>query len=161
VSLLAIDAELRGRIEEFLSDTVQAIDDGEIARWPDFFVEDGFYQIIPRASFEAGHPLGIMTCGGRGMMRDRVEALRSANIYEAHTYCHVLARPVLRSDAAGGIAARTNFALFRTMQGGSTELFAAGKYRDHIVFEGDVPRLKSRRVVIDSRRIDTLVVLPI
>ncbi|HZU89970.1 MAG TPA: aromatic-ring-hydroxylating dioxygenase subunit beta [Stellaceae bacterium] len=156
-----IDPELRSRIEDFLSDGAQAIDDDEIERWPFFFTEDGFYQIIPRAGFEAGHPLGIMTCRGRGMMQDRVAALRGANIYEPHTYCHVLARPVLRRDADGTIMARTNFALYRTMQGGPTELFAAGSYRDRILCEGEELRLKSRRVVLESRRVDILIVLPI
>jgi 3-phenylpropionate/cinnamic acid dioxygenase small subunit len=79
MSALPVDPELRSRIEDFLADSVQAIDDGAFERWPLFFTEDGFYQIIPRASFAAGHPVGIMTCAGRGMMQDRVEALRSAH----------------------------------------------------------------------------------
>jgi anthranilate 1,2-dioxygenase small subunit len=161
VAAIPVDPELRGRIEDFLSDSAQAIDDDEIERWPFFFSEDGFYQIIPRASFEAGHPLGIMTCRGRGMMQDRVAALRGANIYEPHTYCHVLARPALRHNGDGTIMARTNFALYRTMQGGRTELFAAGSYRDHILCDGDELRLKSRHVVLESRRVDILIVLPI
>lgn len=158
----AIDAELRARIEDFLGGIAQAIDDGDFDRWPSFFREDGFYQIIPRASFEAGHPVGIMTCTGRGMMRDRVAALQGANIYEPHTYCHLWSRPVLRREADGTIAARTNFALYRTMQSRGTELFAAGSYRDRIVREEDGElRLKSRHVVLESRRVDILIVLPI
>jgi 3-phenylpropionate/cinnamic acid dioxygenase small subunit len=162
MSALPVAFDLRSRIEDFLTDSVQAIDDGEVERWPLFFTEDGFYQIIPRAGFEAGHPLGIMTCAGRGMMQDRVEALRDAYIYEPHTYCHVLMRPVLQREADGTVLARTNFALYRTMQSRGTELFAAGSYRDRIVFAEDGGlQLKSRHVVIESRRIDILVVLPI
>jgi anthranilate 1,2-dioxygenase small subunit len=162
VSTVPVDPHLRSRIEDFLTDSVQAIDDGAVERWPLFFSEDGFYQIIPRASFEAGHPVGIMTCAGRGMMQDRIEALKDANVYEPHTYCHVLMRPVLQHEADGTILARTNFALYRTMQGGRTELFAAGTYRDRIVLAEDSGlRLKSRHVVLESRCIDILIVLPI
>jgi anthranilate 1,2-dioxygenase small subunit len=161
VGASAIDADLRGRIEDFLAEITAAIDDGDFDRWPLFFTEDGFYQIIPRASFEAGHPVGIMTCAGHGMMTDRVAALQGANIYEPHTYCHLLARPILSREADGTIAARTNFALYRTMQSRGTELFAAGSYRDRIVPEGDELRLKSRHVVLESRRVDILIVLPI
>jgi anthranilate 1,2-dioxygenase small subunit len=162
MSALPVDPDLRSRIEDFLADSVQAIDDGAVERWPLFFTEDGFYQIIPRAGFAAGHPVGIMTCAGRGMMQDRVEALRDANVYEPHTYCHVLMRPVVQRGDDGTILARTNFALYRTMQGGRTELFAAGSYRDRIVIAEDGGlRLKSRHVVLESRRIDILVVLPI
>lgn len=161
MSALSLDAELRGRIEDFLADYAQAIDDGDFTRWPGFFSEDGFYQIIPREGFEAGHPVGIMTCAGRGMMRDRVEALAGANIYEPHTYCHLLARPVLTRAADGTVLARTHFALYRTMQGGRSELFAAGSYRDRIILAGDGPRLQSRHAVLESRRVDILIVLPI
>jgi anthranilate 1,2-dioxygenase small subunit len=156
-----IDPELRSRVEDFVNEVALAIDDGEFERWPNFFTEDGFYQIIPREGFEAGHPLGIMTCAGRGMMRDRVAALRGANIYEPHSYSHVLSRSVVHGEPDGAIAARTNFALYRTIQGGSSELFAAGSYRDRIVQDGDMLRLKSRHVVLASHRVDTLIVLPI
>ena len=158
---MAVAPELRARIEDFLSEIALALDDGASETWPGFFTGDGFYQIIPREGFEAGHQAGIMTCAGQGMMRDRMAALRDANIYEPHTYCHLLARPVLRAEADGTIAARSNFALYRTLQGRATELFAAGNYRDRIVEENGELRLKSRRVVLESRRVDILIVLPI
>ena len=158
---VSVSPELRSRVEDFLNEVVLAVDDGQFERWPDFFTEDGFYQIIPREGFEAGHPLGIVTCSGRGMMRDRVAALKSANIYEQHGYNHVLSRPVLLEEPDGTIAARTNFALYRTIEGGSTELFAAGSFRDKVVQQGDGFRLKSRHVVLASHRVDTLIVLPI
>jgi anthranilate 1,2-dioxygenase small subunit len=158
---IPLDPELRARIEDFLAEIAAAIDDGAFDRWPRFFTEDGFYQIIPRASFAAGHPVGIMTCKGRGMMKDRVAALQGANIYEPHTYCHLLARPILSREADGTVAARTNFALYRTIESRGTELFAAGSYRDRIVPQGDELRLESRHVVLESRRVDILIVLPI
>jgi anthranilate 1,2-dioxygenase small subunit len=158
---MTLDPHLRSRVEDFLTEIALAVDDGAVERWPDFFTPDGFYQIIPREGSEAGHRLGIMTCAGQGMMRDRVAAMRDANIYEPHTYCHVLARPVLRTEPDGMIAARTNFALYRTMQSRGTELFAAGKYLDRILDDGAELRLASRHVVLESRRIDILIVLPI
>jgi anthranilate 1,2-dioxygenase small subunit len=157
----SIDAELRRRVEDLLGDCAQAIDDDALERWPDFFTEDAFYQIIAREGFEAGQPIGILSCTGRGMMRDRIAALRTANIYEPHTYCHVMGRASLIVAADGAIDARTNFALYRTMQGQSTELFAAGKYLDRITWESGVPRIRSRHAVLESRRVDILIVLPI
>ena len=156
-----IDAGLRGRIEDFLTDYAHSIDDGRIEDWPGFFTEDGFYQVIPRESFEAGLPIGVMHCDGRGMMEDRVQALRRANIFEQHGYCHLLGRPRLHLEAPGVYGARSNFQVVRTMQDGGATLFATGKYLDRIVLEGASPKLKERRVVLDSRRIDILLVLPL
>jgi len=155
------DPELRARIEDLLGDCAHAIDDGRIEDWPDFFTEDGFYQVITREGYEAGHPIGVMHCEGQGMMQDRVKAMREANIFEPHVYCHLLGRPRIRETAPGVYAARTNLNVIRTMQDGGSDIFATGKYLDTIVFERDAPRLKDRRVILDSRRIDILLVFPL
>ncbi len=151
----------RALIEDFLIDYAHAIDDGELQRWPAFFTEDGVYQIISREGFEAGLPIGILYCEGRGMMADRILALETANIFEPHSYCHLLGRPRLTRQSAGVYTARTNFNVIRTMQDGGGEMFAAGKYLDRIAFEDGQPLLSDRRVVLESRRVDILLVYPL
>jgi anthranilate 1,2-dioxygenase small subunit len=94
------------------------------------------------------------------MMEDRVQALRSANIYEPHAYRHMLGRP--RFEQQGEVfAVRSNFCVFRIAQDGGTVTFATGRYLDRIVHDGGVLRFHSRRVVLDSRRVDVLLVLPL
>lgn len=157
---MTVDADLRIRIEGLLADCAHAIDDDELERWPGFFAEDAVYQIITRENHDADLPMAIMICEGRGMMADRVMALRTANVYEPHTYCHLLGPTVLSEDGRG-IAARTNFSVVRTMQDGRMEVFAAGKYLDRIVSSEGAPLLADRRVVLESRRIDILLVYPL
>jgi 3-phenylpropionate/cinnamic acid dioxygenase small subunit len=157
----AIGAALRERVEDFLAEIAFALDDDRLEDWPGFFTEDAAYRIVPRDGYEAGRPIGILLCEGRGMMRDRVLALRTANIFEPHTYCHLLGRPRIQRAADGTLTARSNFALYRTMQGGATEVFAAGKYVDRIVEREGALLLAGRDVVVESRRVDILVVLPI
>lgn len=147
-------------IEDLLADYVEAIDDGALERWPGFFTESGEYQIITRESHEAGLPVGIMYCASRGMMEDRVQALRTANIYEPHTYRHLLARPRIQRSAEG-FTVRSNVCVFRIAQDGETVVFATGRYLDRIVEDGTALRFRSRHVVLDSRRVDILLVLPL
>ena len=59
------------------------------------------------------------------------------------------------------VTARTNFSVIRTMQNGESILFAAGRYQDEIVTGRERPMLRSRTVVLESRRIDVLLVIPI
>ncbi len=47
------------------------------------------------------------------------------------------------------------------MQDGGSETFAAGKYLDVLTFEDGQPLIKDRRVVIESRRVDVLLVYPL
>ena len=60
-----------------------------------------------------------------------------------------------------GFDVRSNFCVFRIAQDGDTVVFATGRYLDRIVEDGGALRFKSRRVVLDSRRVDILLVLPL
>jgi anthranilate 1,2-dioxygenase small subunit len=151
---------VREAIEDLLADYAEAIDDGALEKWPGFFTDDGEYQIITRESHDAGLPIGILYCDSRGMMEDRVQALRTANIYEPHTYRHLLGRPRIEPHR-DGFAVRSNFCVHRIAQDGDTVTFATGRYLDRVVDDGGALRFRSRRVVLDSRRVDILLVLPL
>ena len=148
-------------IENFLADYAHRLDDGRIDDWTGFFTQDALYQITTRENFEAGYPIGVMLCKGRGMMEDRVLALKTANVFEPHTYCHITGRPELREESPGTFHARSNFIVYRTMEDGEAGLFATGKYLDRIILEEGEPRFSERRVILDSRRIDVLLVFPL
>lgn len=95
------------------------------------------------------------------MMNDRIIALETANIYESHRYCHIVTKPSIRSIKSNLFSVRSNFSVYRTMENGYTDLFATGKYLDQVLLVGDIPKFKERRVILDSRRVDTLMVFPI
>jgi anthranilate 1,2-dioxygenase small subunit len=156
------DPALRERIEDLLCDYAHALDDGQIDRWPGFFTETCVYHVTTREGHEAGLPIGIMRCVGRGMMLDRVKAFHTANIFEPHSYNHVLGRASMAlGPAPDTFACRSNFHVFRIMQDGRTDLFATGRYMDTIVLDGGAAKFEQRIVVLDSRQVDILLVLPL
>src|SRR6266516_5938513 len=107
---------LRERIEDLLCDYAHALDDGQIDRWPAFFTETCVYHVTTREGHEAGLPIGIMRCVGRGMMLDRVKAFHTANIFEPHSYNHIVGYPTLSCDqTTGWVTARSNFQVTRIM----------------------------------------------
>jgi len=155
------DPALRLRLEALAADYVHCIDEDRLEEWPDFFTEDGRYRVVTRENYEQDLPLGLIYCDGRGMLRDRISALRTANIYEPHVYCHMTgALKLLRTDG-GELRAQSNFTVTRTMADGAMSVFACGKYIDRVVETGDGLKYAERTVVLDSRRIDTLLVIPI
>ena len=154
-------ALLRLRIEALYAEYAQTIDDDRLEDWPGFFVEDGKYRVTTRENHDSGLTLAMMYCDGRGMMRDRVSALRQANIYEPHVYCHLTSSVRLVDGAPGVIRAQANFAVIRTMQEGDQSIFACGRTYDCIVEADGRLLFKERLVVLDSRQVDTLLVIPI
>ena len=137
------------------------IDADRLEGWPDFFVEDCLYKITSAENHRRGYSAGIIYADSRAMLRDRVTALRTANIYERQSYRHIVGLPVLGETGADSIAAETPFLVVRIMRDGRTDLFATGAYIDRICEEGDNPRFAERIVVCDSGHFDTLLAIPL
>jgi len=151
----------RQLIEDFIHDCAHCIDDDRLEEWPSYFVEDCRYTIIDRESFAADLPVGIMTCDSRGMLEDRVRALREANIYEPHCYRHLISGIRVRDVDGDVYRVQSSYAVIRTMQEGDISVFSSGKFLDEIVVRDDSLQFRQRIVVCDSNRIDTLIVIPL
>jgi 3-phenylpropionate/cinnamic acid dioxygenase small subunit len=138
-----------------------AIDEDRLEAWPDFFAEDARYVVTNRENHEAGLPHGVIYATSRGMLVDRITALRQANVFEPHRYRHVVG-PIRVESCDGGIArASANFLVLRIMHDGETALFASGRYLDRIDVTSTPYRFLERIVVTDSQKIDTLLVIPL
>lgn len=155
------DAALFRRIEGFLISYVHCIDDDKLEAWPDFFTERCLYKIISLENHDRGLPLGVMECDSRGMLKDRIESMRRANVYEPHRYRHQVSALQIARRADGRVDCRSNYLVVRTMADGTMSIFSTGRYLDRIVLDGDQPKLEERLVVFESRRIETLLVIPL
>jgi anthranilate 1,2-dioxygenase small subunit len=155
------EQEAERLIRGLIHDYAHCIDDDRLEDWPDFFTEECFYQVISRDDYARGLPAGVMTCRSRGMLVDRIVSLRNANVYEPHVYRHLISAIRLRGEENGVWRVQTGYAVIRTMQEGDISVFNTGKYLDKVVFQGNRPRFHERIAIFDSRRIDTLMVIPI
>jgi anthranilate 1,2-dioxygenase small subunit len=143
------------------SDYARCIDDDRLEDWPDYFDTQCLYKITTAASLREGLEAGIVFANTHGMLRDRVSALREANIYERQTYRHILGAPSILSEDSEGIRCETSFLVARIMADGETDLFATGRYLDLYKIAGADVKIAERIVVCDSSRIDTLLALPL
>jgi len=152
---------LETRLARHFAEYAHCIDDERYEEWPDFFTEDCVYRVTTRLAVKRGHLAAVIDCDSRGMLIDRVNSLRHANIFEPHVYRHLIGLTRIVSVESGTVAARTGFGLMRTVAGQDSELFLAGVYDDLFQDRGNELKLTQRLVILDSQRIDTLLVLPI
>jgi len=143
------------------ADYARCIDDDRLENWPDYFDDPCTYKITTAANYRDGLEAGIVFANSRGMLIDRVSSLREANIYEHHTYRHILGAPSILEEIDGRIRSETPFLVVRIMRGGETDIFATGRYLDLYRVRERGPKLVERIVVCDSSRIDTLLALPL
>lgn len=138
-----------------------AIDADDIETWPSFFTEDAKYTILSRENYERGLPAPILYCRNRAMMRDRVVALRNANIYEEHRYRHTTSGPVIISRDGDTVTTEMSYIVVRTGQAGDAEVYSAGSYHDTLVKTDEGWRYAERKVIYDTSRVLTLLATPI
>ncbi|WP_069816381.1 aromatic-ring-hydroxylating dioxygenase subunit beta [Streptomyces sp. TP-A0874] len=149
------------RISRAQGSYVRAIDDGPIEDWPEHFTEDAFYKVTTADNHRRGLPAGVIWADNKAMLKDRISALKEANIYEPHAYRHLLGQPAIAEENDTGATSETSFLVVRITGNGPTDIFASGRYLDEYVFAEGRALLKKRIVVCDSSRIDTLLVLPL
>jgi anthranilate 1,2-dioxygenase small subunit len=140
---------------------VASIDEGRLEEWPRYFTERCRYQIITSENYEQGLPLGVFFADSRAMLEDRVAALRRANVYEQQRYRHLVSATLLTGESGGLVLAQSNYLVVRIMQDGASALFSSGRYLDRVDLDGPEPLFAEKIVVLDSRRIDTLLALPL
>src|ERR1051326_7164091 len=143
----------RERAEELHARYAHALDDDRLEDWPNFFTERGLYRIVTAENEARGLPAPILYAEGRRMLRDRVQSLRHANIYEPQSYRHMVSSVLVREETTGLVTSTSSFLVIRTVEDGGAVLFRSGRYVDRIVLSPE-PLYEERVVICDSRRFD-------
>jgi anthranilate 1,2-dioxygenase small subunit len=140
---------------------IRCIDSGEFEAWPDFFTEQCLYKVTTAENHKLGFEAGIIYADSKGMLTDRILALREANIYEKQSYRHILGLPTIVAHRDDEAECETPFIVARIMHDGQTDLFATGCYLDTCRVAGKNLKFSRKIVVCDSSRIDTLMAIPL
>lgn len=140
---------------------VREIDDGDCTAWPDFFVDDCFYKITTADNFAQNLEAGLMWMDSKNMLRDRILSLLEANVYERHSYRHLIGQPYITDIEGDELDSETSFMVARITREGPTDLFATGRYIDRYRVTEDDAKIVRRIVVLDSGYIDTLLGFPL
>jgi anthranilate 1,2-dioxygenase small subunit len=151
----------RLELETLYTEYAACLDSDALERWPEFFVEECVYRVTSAENYDAGLPIGLIYATSKNMLKDRVNALRQANIYEPQRYRHLISGFRIERDDVDTLEVTANFLVVRTMQDGAMTLFAAGRYVDSLVHAAAGWHFARKIVVLDSRRIDTLLAIPL
>ena len=125
-------AALRFEIEDLYADV---LDTEDLKRWTEVFVEDAFYDVIPRENYERDMPLAIMRCESRAMMQDRVRAIRETLMFEPRYVRHLISSFRIAANGDGEIDVTANYAVLETLPDAMTKVLNADRYVDMLVRE--------------------------
>ena len=153
--------ELLADVLRLNAEYARTIDDDRLEAWPDLFTDPCLYVVTSAENHKLGRQAGIIYADTQGMLRDRIVALRRANIYEPHIYQHIVGLSSIVDVDGDRVRAESPFLVVRIMRDGGMSIFVTGRYVDVIVRDGSICRFVERRVVCDSSRIDTLLAIPL
>ena len=158
---VAIDFETYHALVQLYADYAYAVDSGDWSLWPDFFVDDCSYRLVPRENHERGFPLATLAFESKGMLRDRVYGIKETLFHDPYYQRHVVGAPLVRAASDGRIESEANYAVLRTKLNELSTVFNVGRYLDVVVRTAEGLKFESRTVVYDSEMIPNSIIYPI
>ncbi|HYM04539.1 MAG TPA: aromatic-ring-hydroxylating dioxygenase subunit beta [Stellaceae bacterium] len=152
---------LRLEIEDLYARYSACVDSGKLDAWPDFFIEDCLYRVIPRENYERGLPLATLSFESKGMLRDRVYAATRTLFHQPYYQRHIVSGLRIVGEEGGAVRSEANYLVIRTKLSEPSEVFNTGRYLDKIVrAEGEL-KFAERLCVFDSELIPNSLIYPI
>ena len=160
---LALHRQHIDAVSYLLAEWAHAVDQDRVEAIAALMLPEGRYTVTSRFNHDRGLPMAIIDAHSAAQLRDRIKSMRLANIYQPQSYRHVIsAIQVLGQNEAGLVKVRSSFLVVRTLElMGDSMLFASGESHDLIDLQGTEPRFTERRMIYDSRAVETLMVIPI
>jgi 3-phenylpropionate/cinnamic acid dioxygenase small subunit len=158
---MAVPVELRLEVEDLLHAYGAALDAMALDRWPEFFIDDCFYQIIPRDNYERGLPLALMRCESKDMLKDRVFAIRETMMYEPRYLRHLISGIRVTGIEGGIMTVEANYAVFETLMDEPTRVFNVGRYLDRVVRQDGELKFAEKHCIFDSLLVLNSIIFPI
>jgi 3-phenylpropionate/cinnamic acid dioxygenase small subunit len=159
---LSMDAgELRLALEELYAEYVGCLDEERFEDWPAFFTDPCLYRIAPRENVERGLPLATWLCESRGMLLDRVAAIRKTAMYAPRMLRRMVSAIRVLGWRGETLEVRANYLALETLQDELTRVYNTGQYRDMLVVEDGRLRFREKVCVFDSALVPTSMIYPL
>jgi anthranilate 1,2-dioxygenase small subunit len=102
-----------------------------------------------------------MQAESRGMLADRIAAIRKTTLYAPRIVQRLVSGIILRAIEADGMRLSASFATFQTMLNEPSQVFLCGRFYDRVVEEDGTLRFAVRICVTDSTLVPTSLIFPI
>jgi salicylate 5-hydroxylase small subunit len=143
------------------SDYAAALDNGELERWPQFFIETGHYRLQSRENFDRNLPLATMAFESRAMLTDRVYGASQTIYHDPYVQRHIVGLPRLLKQDGEVMHCEANYVVIRTKRDSMPEILSVGRYIDQVVATPEGLRFAQRWAIFDNDLIANSIIDPI
>ena len=149
-------------VENLVFEWARAIDENRVEAICELMLPEGRYTVQSRFNADRGLPHALMDAHSAAQLRDRIKSMRLANIYEPQHYRHLVSGVQITGGDDRQLQVRSSFLVIRTLDlDGDMKVFAAGQCEDVVDVTGPEPLFRARHFKLDSRVVETLMVIPL
>jgi anthranilate 1,2-dioxygenase small subunit len=149
-------------VENLVYEWARAIDENRVEAVCELMLPEGRYTVQSRFNADRKLPHALMDAHSAAQLRDRIKSMRLANIYEPQHYRHLVSGVQIVGGDGAQLQVRSSFLVVRTMElDGDMKVFAAGQCDDVVDVSGPEPLFRARHFKLDSRVVETLMVIPL
>lgn len=159
--VVRLPVEDRLALDDLYQAYAAALDEQRYDEWLGFFRDDALYRIVPKENHDLGLPVALMHCEGRGMMADRVTAIKEAAMIRPRTLRRFVSPARIVAVRDGLLDVRANVLLVETLHEQFTRIVLSGVYHDIVERTEGGFRLAQRVCVYDSLMLPDSVVEPV
>jgi 3-phenylpropionate/cinnamic acid dioxygenase small subunit len=158
---LKASPQLHFEIERLNSEYADVLDNERYDEFPEFFVDDCLYRVVPYENHALGLPIAVIHCESKGMLKDRVYAARESTMAEPRKIRHFVSNVRILEAGEQEIRAQANVLIVQTLINRMTEIVLSGFYLDRIVrYEGRF-LFKERLCIYDSLLLPNSLIAPV
>jgi 3-phenylpropionate/cinnamic acid dioxygenase small subunit len=150
-------AEIRDRLRAIVSQSGRLLDSGRFNDFVDLFDGEGTY-VLEAHSAEIGRDMIWLSLDRAGLSALFEEW--PSHIHDESSRKHLITVDDI-SLSGGTAAVYSTFVVFRTDEGGRTELFCVGSYEDQFSGSGIEWKLTARKVRLETRFLSTPTPIPL
>lgn len=155
------DEGLLARLRSFYDLGGCLLDEMELEAWVALFAGDARYMVISRENFDQGLPHATIYCDGRGMMEDRVTAIRQALIFEERALRHMISCVRINRREGDRLHTQANFMMVESLVEHPSAIVMVGRYLDVLTEREGGFTIHSRQCVFDNYWTPRSVIVPI
>jgi anthranilate 1,2-dioxygenase small subunit len=154
---------LHYEVDRFNSAYAAALDEQRLSDWSEMFTPDASYVVLSRENEDHGHPVGLIYCENRGMIRDRAFALAKTAMFAPRYLRHLISNLEILGEAANGdIKARANYVVFQVLfDRPDATIHQVGTYHDVFRRTESGLKLGQRRCVYDNLLVPNALCIPV
>ena len=142
--------QLRLELEELCARYARAVTPEHLEEWPGLFEERCLYAVRTRENAERNLPIALMHCESRGMLEDRVAAIRRTALYAPRAVRTLISGLIIDQAMPDRVAFQASFIVVHTLPDEEPKLLASGVYHDVAVRGETGWRFVEKQCVLDG-----------